>query len=166
MQIKLLKILLITIILLYQTTTYSKTSDLNKFNHKYLSNYFSALLSYDNQNNDRALKYFNSSKFLLNKHEKFLKQYVLSLIIDGQVSKAIKQIKYSKNENYSNFFEAKILLVIDSLINKNFKKALKLLSNNNFDEDNTYEFIVHETLKEEYLYAYFHSMIINLAHII
>ena len=44
MQIKLLKILLITIILLYQTTTYSKTSDLNKFNHKYLSNYFSALL--------------------------------------------------------------------------------------------------------------------------
>jgi len=147
MQIKLFKILLITIILLYQTTTYSKTSDLNKFNHKYLSNYFSALLSYDNQNNDRALKYFNSSKFLLNKHEKFLKQYVLSLIIDGQVSKAIKQIKYSKNENHSNFFEAKILLVIDSLINKNFKKALKLLSNNNFDEDNTYEFIVHETLK-------------------
>ena len=140
MQIKLLKILLITIILLYQTTTYSKTSDLNKFNHKYLSNYFSALLSYDNQNNDRALKYFNSSKYLLNKQEKFLKQYVLSLIIDGQVSKAIKQIKYSKNENHSNFFEAKILLVIDSLINKNFKKALKLLSNNEIGDLNWIEY--------------------------
>ena len=144
----LLKILLITIFLSYQSTAYPKTNDLKDFNQKYLSNYFSALLSYDNQNNKKALKYFNSSKYLLNKHEKFLKKYVFSLIIDGQVSKAIKQIKYSKNKNNSDFFEAKILLIIDSIIKKDFKKASKLLKDNdNFYRKDTYEFIIYETLK-------------------
>jgi len=148
MRMNLLKILLITIFLSYQSTAYPKTNDLKDFNQKYLSNYFSALLSYDNQNNKKALKYFNSSKYLLNKHEKFLKKYVFSLIIDGQVSKAIKQIKYSKNKNNSDFFEAKILLIIDSIIKKDFKKASKLLKDNdNFYRKDTYEFIIYETLK-------------------
>ena len=148
MRFNLLKILFITIIVSYQSTAYSKKTDFIDFNHKYVSNYFSAILSYDNQNHDRALKYFNSSKYLLNKHENFLKQYVFSLTLDGQVSKAIKQIKYSTNENNSNFFEANILLVIDSLVNKNFKKASQLLSDKNrFKENDTYEYIIYETLK-------------------
>ena len=40
------------------------------------------LLSYDNKDNDEALRYFNSSKYLLNKHENFLKAYVFSLVAD------------------------------------------------------------------------------------
>ena len=97
MRINLVKVFLIIIIILYQTTAYSKKID-NKFNHKYLSNYFSAIISYDNQNNKDALKFFNSSKYLLQKLDNFLKEYVFSLISDGQVSKAIKQIKFSKNQ--------------------------------------------------------------------
>ena len=109
MRLNFLKILLIIVVLLYQSTVYSKIVDNNEFNHKYLSDYFSALLSYDNQKNDQALEYFNSSKNLLNKHNKFLKAYVFSLVEDGQVSKAIKQIKYSKNSNNFNFFETYFL---------------------------------------------------------
>ena len=148
MRLNFLKILLIIVVLLYQSTVYSKIVDNNEFNHKYLSDYFSALLSYDNQKNDQALEYFNSSKNLLNKHNKFLKAYVFSLVEDGQVSKAIKQIKYSKNSNNFNFFETNLLLVLDSFIKKDFVKTSKLLKNLKlFQENGTYEFIIYETLK-------------------
>ena len=108
----------LVICILYHSEAYSKIFDNKNFNHRYLSNYFSALISYDNYNNKEALKYFNSSKQLLNNHEKFLKEYVFSLVEDGQVSKAIRQIKYAKNKEYSNFFEAKLLITIDSIQKK------------------------------------------------
>ena len=148
MRLNLLKIFFIIVTLLYQSTAYSKTTDNNEFNLKYLSSYLSALLSYDNQNNDLALKYFNSSKNLLNEHDQFLKKYVFSLVADGQISKAIKYIQYSKNKNNSNFFEVKLLLVLDSLNKKNFVKTSKLLTNlKAFQQNDTYEFIIYETLK-------------------
>ena len=111
-------IFIITGSLLYQTNLFSKIVENNNFNQKYLSNYFSALLSYDNQNNQKALKYFNSSKFLLNKHDNFLREYIFSLVENGELSKAINQIKLSKNKNSSKFFEAKLLLVIDDMKKK------------------------------------------------
>ena len=148
MRLNLLKIFFIIVTLLYQSTAYSKATDNNEFNLKYLSSYLSALLSYDNQNNDLALKYFNSSKNLLNEHDQFLKKYVFSLVADGQISKAIKYIQYSKNKNNSNFFEVKLLLVLDSLNKKNFVKTSKLLTNlKAFQQNDTYEFIIYETLK-------------------
>ena len=148
MRLNLLKIFFIIVTLLYQSTAYSKATDNNEFNYKYLSSYLSALLSYDNQNNDLALKYFNSSKNLLNEHDQFLKKYVFSLVADGQISKAIKYIQYSKNKNNSNFFEVKLLLVLDSLNKKNFVKTSKLLTNlKAFQQNDTYEFIIYETLK-------------------
>ena len=148
MRLNLLKIFFIIVTLLYQSTAYSKATDNNEFNHKYLSSYLSALLSYDNQNNDLALKYFNSSKNLLNEHDQFLKKYVFSLVADGQISKAIKYIQYSKNKNNSSFFEVNLLLVLDSLKKKNFVKTSKLLTNlKAFQQNETYEFIIYETLK-------------------
>ena len=148
MRLNLLKIFFIIVTLLYQSTAYSKATDNNEFNHKYLSSYLSALLSYDNQNNDLALKYFNSSKDLLNEHDQFLKKYVFSLVADGQISKAIKYIQYSKNKNNSSFFEVNLLLVLDSLKKKNFVKTSKLLTNlKAFQQNGTYEFIIYETLK-------------------
>ena len=148
MRLNLLKIFLIIVALLYQSTAYSKATDNNKFNHKYLSNYFSALLSYDNKDNNRALEYFNSSKHLLDKHDKFLKKYVFSLVADGQVSKAIKQIKHSIKRNNSNFFETNLLLVLDSLKKKDFVRISELLSDLKVSQENsTYELIIYETLK-------------------
>ena len=148
MRLNLLKLFFIIVTLLYQSIAYSKVTVNNEFNHKYLSNYLSALLSYDKHNNDLALEYFNSSKNLLNEHDKFLKKYIFSLVADGQISKAIKHIQYSKNKNNSNFFEANFLLVLDSLNKKNFVKTSKLLTNlKAFQQNGTYEFIIYETLK-------------------
>ena len=48
----------------------------NEFNSKNLSNYFSAIVSYDNQKNVDSLKFFKSSKSLINRHDPFLKKYI------------------------------------------------------------------------------------------
>ena len=134
--------------ILYHSQIYSKTTDTKDFNQRYLSNYFSALISYDNNKNKNALKFFNFSKPLLNKHEKFLKEYVFSLVEDGQVSKAIKQIKLLKNSNNSNFFEASLLLAVDSLKKGNYLNSLEYISSmKNFEDDGTYEYIIIETLE-------------------
>ena len=134
--------------ILYHSPTYSKTTDAKDFNHRYLSNYFSALISYDKNNNKNALKFFNFSKPLLNEHEKFLKEYVFSLVEDGQVSKAIKQIKISKNSKNSNFFEASLLIAVDNLKKGNYLNSLEYISlMKNFEDDGTYEYIIIETLE-------------------
>ncbi len=143
------KIFLIIISLLYQTTAYSKATDKNDFNPRYLSSYFSALLSYDNQNNKNALKHFEDSKVLVKYHNNFLGKYVFSLILDGQVNKAIKELKFSKNQQNSNFFEANLLLVLDSIYKKNYKQAsLKLQKLEIVSQRETYQLIIVKTLED------------------
>ena len=148
-----LKILIFLYLLLYQNIAYSKVNDANDFNQKYLSSYFSALISFDNQKNDEAIKFFNSSKFLIKKHDNFLKNYLFSLILNGQVKKAINQIKYSKK---TLFFEADLLLILDNLTKKKFKQAekriSKLLSN---EQDDTYKFVILKSLESyNHLFLY------------
>jgi len=143
-----LKIIFILLFFLYQTVVYSKATEKNQFNQEYLSNYFSALLSYNSQNNDNALKFFKKSKLLINKHDNFLKKYVFSLVIDGQIKKSIDLIKISKNPNNSNFFEANLLLLLDDINKKNYKKVVKRLKKIGINQDDgTYEFVIYETLK-------------------
>ncbi len=152
-------IIIILSFLLFQTNTYSNTSATNKFNQKYLSGYFSALLSSGNQNNKDALKFFNSSKFLIKKHDNFLKEYVFSLVLDGQVKKAINQIKISKNEKNANFFESNLLLTIDSFKKKDFKQVSKRLKELNISKDDgTYEFVIFKIL-EDYNYLFLNKKI-------
>tara|TARA_Y100001970_G_scaffold262345_1_gene346465 strand:- start:834 stop:2507 length:1674 start_codon:yes stop_codon:yes gene_type:complete len=145
-----MKILLVILsFLALQTSTYSNTSADNKFNQKYLSNYFSALVSSGNQKNEEALKYFNSSKFLIQKHDNFLKKYVFSLVLNGQVKKGIDQIKISKNDINSNDFELNLLLLIDSFKKKDFKQANKRIKEFKMDKDDgTYEFVIFKILKD------------------
>ena len=151
-----LKIFIILFFLLYQNGAYSKATDKNDFNQKYLSNYFSALISSNNQKNDDAIKFFNSSKFLINKHDNFLREYVFSLILDGQVKKAINQIKRSNN---SSFFEANLLLTLDSLTKKKYKQAGKRLNKlSTFQENGTYELVITKSL-ESYTYLFLHEKV-------
>ena len=154
-----LKIFIILFFLLYHNSVYSKATDKNDFNQKYLSNYFSALVSFDNQKNDDAIKFFNSSIFLINKHDNFLREYVFSLILDGQVKKAIKQIKRSNN---SNFFEANLLLTLESLTNKKYKQAGKRLNKLlTFQENGTYEFVIIKSL-ESYNYLFLNKKVAKI----
>ena len=151
-----LKILIILFSLLYQNTAHSKATEKNQFNQKYLSNYFSALVSVTNQKNDDAIIFFNSSKFLMKKHDNFLREYVFSLVLGGQVKNAINQIKRSNN---SNFFEGDLLLALESITKKNYKQAEKRLKKLlAYQENEAYEFVIIKIL-ESYNHLFLNSKI-------
>ena len=141
------KIFFLVILFLYQTSVLSKTTDEKDFNPKYLSNYLSAKISYSNQNNEDSVKYFNSSKSIINKHEGYLKEYVFALVLNGEIQKAINQIKLNKDLASSDFFEADLLLLIGNFKNKKFKTNLELLNNiKKFQNQSRYNYIIYETL--------------------
>ena len=148
MLINFFKIFFSILLIIYQIPVYSKNNYINKFNYKDLSNYFSAKVSYDNQKNVDALKFFKSSKSLINKHNPYLKQYIFSLILEGKVNKAIKELKSNENKKNSDFFEAYLLLIIDSINKNDFKKTNKYLNNlTQFSDNDTLNLVIYESLK-------------------
>ena len=140
-------IFLLIILIIYQPNLQSKEVEINNFNQRYLYNYFSALVSSNNQNNDTALKHFNSSKHLLHTHENFLKNYVLSLVENNQLKKATNEIKKIQNKKNAEFFEASVLLIADAINKNNFSKAKEyLIRLENISNNDTFEIIIKETL--------------------
>ncbi len=119
--------LFIFIGLAYQTQAYSKSASFNELNSRDLSNYFSGIVAFENRKNSDALKFFNSSKILINKHDLYLKRYVYSLVLENRVPQSINVIKNNENKNNIDFFEAYLLLIVDSLKKNDFEKAKKYL---------------------------------------
>ena len=148
MLINFFKIFFSILLIIYQIPVYSKSNYINEFNYKDLSNYFSAKVAYDNQKNVDALKFFKSSKSLINKHNPYLKQYIFSLILEGKVNTAIKELKSNENRKNSDFFEAYLLLTINSINKNDFKKTTKYLNNlPKFSGNDTLNLIIYESIK-------------------
>ena len=157
---KLIKLLVISVIF-YQTPVYSKSASFNDFNSRDLSNYFSGIVAFENRDNSDALKFFNSSKVLLNKHDLYLKRYVYSLVLEDKILQAINIIKNSGNKNNSDFFEAYILLIVDSLKQNNFVKAEKYLDQSlRFHNQNRFNLVIFETLRK-YIHTFRYKEISN-----
>ncbi len=141
------KICLFLIIFLYQTFCYAKTTENIEFNHKYLSNYFSAILSINNQDDKDSLKYLNNTKGLVKTHESYLENYLISLVLNNKIDTAFKKAVQLK-ANETNFFEAKMLLALNFIKKKDFSSSILIL--NQMDEVplDTLELIIKETLKD------------------
>ena len=143
------KIILIIFFIFFTFEAKPKNIYSNDFNSKDLSNYFSGVISYNNQKNEQALKYFKSSKQLLNKHEEYFKRLIFSLVLNQNVDRAIQEIKFLRNKNQSKFFEAQLLLLIDSINKKNFDKTKTYLKNiAKYTEEGTFEKVIYETLRD------------------
>ena len=152
MLLKLLKFILI--LLLYQSPLYSKSTTLNDFNTRFLSNYFSGIVAYENSDNSQALKFFNSSKFLIKQHDAYLERYTFSLVLEGKVKQAINQIKQNSTKANSNFFQANLLLAIDSLKKNDYKKSEDYINRSyEFINNDRFALIIAETFKQ-YLYVF------------
>ena len=144
----------ILIISLYQSPLCSKSKSLNDFNLSYLSNYFSGIVAYENQDNFKALQFFKSSKFLIKRHNSYLEKYIYSLVLEGKVQIATNEIKKNFTKNNSKFFEAHLLLAIDSLMKKKYKKSKNHLEQSYaFINNDKVSLIIVETLKQ-YLYVF------------
>ena len=120
-------IIIIFSLLLYQSQLFSKSTSFNEINSKNLSNYFSGIVAFENKDNSDALDFFRSSKILLNKHDRYLERLIMTLILEDKVAQAINIIK-TQNKNF-NFFEAYILLALDSLKRNDIDRAIKILKN-------------------------------------
>ena len=149
------------IFLLYQTPLNSKSTTFINFDSNNLSKYFSGIVAFENKDNSTALEYFNSSKILLKKHDAYLKRYVYSLVLDNKVSQAINVVKNNKDELNTNFFDAYLLLILDSLKKKDFDKVyFYLKKTNNLPQQDRLNSAIIESLKQ-YIHVFKEKKILN-----
>ncbi len=137
------------IILFYQSPLLSKSITFNEINSRNVSKYFSGIVAFENDNNLEALNYFNSSKILLSQHDPYLEKFIMTLVLEGKVAKAVNVLKTSGKKQNLNFFEAYILLTLDSLKRNNFKKAKEYLSNlSEISKNDRFNYIIYKSLKQ------------------
>ena len=122
MLVKKIKFILI-FLLFYQSPLFSKSTTLDKFDSNNLSDYFSGIVAFENKDNSNALDFFQSSKILISEHDPYLKRYVSSLVLENKILQAINVVRNNFGKNNTNFFDAYLLLIFDSLKKKNFNKA-------------------------------------------
>ncbi len=136
-------------LLLYQNPVFSKSNSFEDFNLKTMSKYFSGIVAFENKNNSDALNFFSSSKILMNKHDPYLERFVKSLVLENNVAQAINIIKTNDTKNNSNFFEAYILLALDSLKRNKIDKANEILKNvpENLKKER-FKYIIHQSFEQ------------------
>jgi len=109
--------------LLYNTESFSKNI---KFKHSQgdVSNYFSGIVSVNQNYTTTGFKYLNKVRFLKNSHYNFNVQFVRTLIL---LEKFEKAFAFSKNiwKEGELFFEADLLLGLDYFIKENYLEAEK-----------------------------------------
>jgi len=144
------KIIFIFIIsLVYQSPLYSKSTSLSNFESKNLSKYFSGIVAFENKENSLALDFFNSSKILLNRHDPYLERYIYSLVLENKVLQAINIVKNNKDKKNSNFFDAHLLLILDSLKKNDLDKAYYYSENiNKLIQLDRFNVAILESLKQ------------------
>ena len=142
-------IIILFSLVFYQSQLFSKSNSFEKINSENLSKYFSGIVAFDNKNTSDALNFFKSSKILINRHDPYLKKFVISLVLEDNIAQAINIIKSNIKKKNSNFFEAQILLAIDSLKKNNIRKASKILEGISEDLlEDRFEFIILSLLKQ------------------
>ena len=151
---KIYKIIFFCLIIFYQNVSNSKSLESKSFDEKNVYNYFSALVAQDNNNISESLKFFNSSKRLKESHPSYIKKYIFSLVLSGKINKAVNEIKTIENKKFIDFFEAQLLLVLDSLKKEDYEKSLDFINVlKRYKEEETFDFIVSSSL-EEYIYLF------------
>ncbi|MFL2895263.1 MAG: tetratricopeptide repeat protein [Candidatus Pelagibacter sp.] len=160
MLFKKIKFVLI-LLLFYQTPLYSKSNSFEDFDSRNLSKYFSGIVAFGNKDNSVALDFFNSTKILIDTHDPYLKRYVFSLVLENKVSQAINVIKQNKDKNNTSFFDAYLLLLIDSLKKDNLDQAYNyLLKANEFAQQDRFDLAILESLRQ-YIYIFKEKKFLN-----
>ncbi len=154
-------IFILIICLFYQNPLYSKSNSFNNINSKNLSKYFSGIVAYENNDITTALNFFNSSKILLDEHDPFLERYVFSLVLENKVQNAISVIKKNNEKSNSNFFDAYLLLILDSLKKNDLNKAdFYLQKTKNLGEIERFNLALLESIKQ-FIYVFKEKKILN-----
>ena len=141
--------ILVLLIIFSINPSYSKIENNADFKVKNLSSYFSALVSFENQQNQESLKFFFSSRPLIHFHEPYLRRYLNSLVQDGKIKKAANELKSISNKNNKDFFEAYLLLYLDSIKKQDYNKGEEYLKKlEAFKETGAFERVIVISLRD------------------
>jgi len=146
--------ILILLLFLNINSVYSKIANNTDFKTKNLASYFSALVSFENQQNKESLKFFNSSKSLIHFHKPYLQNYINSLVQEGKIKKAAHELRSTSTENNLDFFEAYLLLFLDAIKkgnNNESEEYLKKLAS--LKKKGPFEKVIIQSL-EDFLYVF------------
>ena len=131
------------IILSFSTKIFAK-GDENEYSRGSIVSYFSGIVSFNNNDTEKAYEYLKKIK---NNHINYNIKYIHTLVL----LKKFKQVfAFSKNlqEGNNSFFEADLLLGLDSFIKEDYNKAQKYFERLSKDsQDNTiYRDLLKNTL--------------------
>ena len=112
---KIYLILLLITILSLSTETFSKENKI-KYSKDNMSNYFSGIISANQNYTGTAFKYLNKIQALKNSHHNFNIQFIRTLVLLGKFEEAFKFSKKIRLESES-FFEVDLLLGLNYFIN-------------------------------------------------
>ena len=120
---KIYSILFLVTILVSSTETFSKGSKI-EYSEDNISNYFSGIISANQDYTSAAFKYLNKVQSLKDSHPNFNVQFVHTLIL---LEKFEQAFAFSKSVWLVDelFFEADLLLGLESFINKDYLNAEK-----------------------------------------
>ena len=68
---------------------------------------------------------------------------MFSLVLGEKINRAISEIKMMKEKKFIDFFEAHLLLLLDSIKKNDYKKSFDHLNNlKRYGEEGSFEFII------------------------
>jgi tetratricopeptide (TPR) repeat protein len=126
---KIYNILIIFGILLSSLGVFAKEINI-QYTHKNISNYFSGIISANQNYNNKALKYLKKVKPLKSIHSNFNIEFLRTLVLLEKFDEAFAFSKTLKNEN-EIFFDVDLLLGLNYFLEKDYEKAEKHFGNLN-----------------------------------
>ena len=115
--------IILFLLILVQPRVFAKDNKI-LYTSENISNYFLGIVSAQNDHNEKAYKYLNKVRSLKNSHSKFNIEFIRTLILLEKMDKAYTFSKSIWDEN-ELFFEADLLLGLDSLKKKDYKNSEK-----------------------------------------
>ena len=116
-------ILFLLSILLIEPKVFAKDSKI-QYTSENISNYFSGIISINQNHNNKAIKYLKKVESLKNKHTQFNIEFIRTLIQLGKFEKALAFSKEVWIEE-ELFFEADLLLGLNSFLKRDYIMAQK-----------------------------------------
>ena len=153
-----LKIIFFCLIIFYQNNVYSQNFK-KSLDREKVADYFSSLISYDSNENRQFLNFFESSRFLKDFNNEYVSHYLVALVLEGKITKAINKAKILKAKNVNESYESDLLIAINNLKNDEYKKNFFHINKLNiYKEENKLQSIVLNSL-EEYAHLFYYEEI-------
>ena len=108
-----LKIIFFCLIIFNQNNVYSQNLK-KSFDREKVADYFSSLISYDKNENRQFLNFFDSSRLLEDSNKEYVSHYLVALVLEGKITKAINKAKKIKAEKVNESYESNLLIAINN----------------------------------------------------